>query len=99
MIACKIAPESDKWTPTSAATIVRGRRIFMRICACMPSAPSVSACPISAAGISTDPFMMLKTKPTHAKAANITTMDIRRLKALNFVSAASAPLMEIPQDR
>ena len=88
--ACRTAPERDRFTPTSSATIVRGNRMFMRICACVPRSPDKAA-RISGKGISTEPFMILTMAARHAKTANMPNKHICR--------PCCPMLIGTPQDR
>ena len=79
MMACRMVPASARSMPTSAATSVRGSRMFQRICACVPPAPA-RAPRISCNGISTDPIIMLMTPPASAnrkKSSNMRAMRPR----------------------
>ena len=72
-MACRIAPESARLMPTSAATIVRGKRMFQRICACAVSRAPPRMFRISLTGMSTEPLaaerIIAKTAST-AKSAS-----------------------------
>ena len=80
MMACRMAPESARSMPTSAATSVRGSRIFQRICVCvLPSAPMRMAA-ASCGAMATEPIIRLTRTPEAAS-----TRKIRK-------TAASRPL-------
>ena len=65
MTAWRIAPDSDKFTPTSIATIVRGKRIFSSICRLVSSSTPKKICAVE---ISTEPLIKLKKNPATVAA-------------------------------
>ena len=92
-IACKIAPERERLMPTSAATIVRGRRMFHKICSCTVPCTPPRALKISAVGISTEPFAAESSMESTASPANSASSKTRR-----FMDKSAAPYSAPPQD-